>query len=322
MDDPPVARTNGRRLGPGASLGVLGLLAGLAIGWLLWRSSPGDPGPGSAEALPGPGPEASVEGVSIAHDPILGPSDARITIVEFSDFECPFCTKFAQETAPLLRRQYGDDVRWVFVNNPLQAIHPRAYDLALAGECAHEQDRFTPFFGGGPRRTDCMMRVDVEGVRGKPRGKAARCTDGDIGCDADGTVDGVCTFRVRLCLGDIPAPAPCHADVVTGAALLSTDPSFSAVGAALAALPMPAPLDTCTAEVEVPLSTATGRARARFLAEATMASGAAALMALTWDVKLVSFVRYVCSVTILTSAPCRALRMILALLTMASSSLA
>jgi hypothetical protein len=141
---------------------------------------------------------------------------------------------------------------------------------------AHEEDRFTGFLGGGPRRTDCMMRVDVEGVRGKPRGKAARCTDGDIGCDADGTVDGVCTFRVRLCLGEIPVPAPCHADVVTSAALLSTDPSFSAVGAAVAALPMPAPLDTCTAEVEVPLSTATGRAsRARFLAEVTMASGQA-----------------------------------------------
>ena len=146
MDDPPVARGGNLRLGPGASLGVLGLLAGLAIGWLLWRSSPGDPGPGSAEALPGPGAEASVEGVSIAHDPVLGPSDARITIVEFSDFECPFCTRFAQDTAPLLRRQYAAEVRWVFVNNPLQAIHPRAYDLALAGECAHEQDRFWPFY--------------------------------------------------------------------------------------------------------------------------------------------------------------------------------
>ncbi|HWC06439.1 MAG TPA: thioredoxin domain-containing protein [Gemmatimonadota bacterium] len=146
MDDSPVTRNEGLRLGPGASLAVLGLLAGLAIGWLLWRSSPGDPGPGSAEALPGPGAEASVEGVSIAHDPVLGPGDARITIVEFSDFECPFCTRFAQDTAPLLRRQYADDVRWVFVNNPLQAIHPRAYDLALAGECAHEQDRFWPFY--------------------------------------------------------------------------------------------------------------------------------------------------------------------------------
>ncbi|MGH7544319.1 MAG: DsbA family protein [Gemmatimonadota bacterium] len=146
MDDPAVARTEGRRLGPAASLAVLGLLAGLAAGWLLWRSAPGEPGGGSAEALPGAEAGTVVEGVSIAHDPILGSDDAPITIVEFSDFECPFCTRFAQETAPLLRRQYGDEVRWVFVNNPLQAIHPRAYDLALAGECAHEQDRFWAFY--------------------------------------------------------------------------------------------------------------------------------------------------------------------------------
>lgn len=146
MDDPAIARTEGRRLGPAASLGVLGILAGLAIGWLLWRSAPGDSGRGSAEALPGPGTGTVVEGVSIAHDPVMGPAEAPITIVEFSDFECPFCTRFAQQTAPLLRRQYGDRVRWVFVNNPLQAIHPRAYDLALAGECAHEQDRFWPFY--------------------------------------------------------------------------------------------------------------------------------------------------------------------------------
>lgn len=172
MDDPAIARTEGRRLGPAASLGVLGILAGLAIGWLLWRSAPGDSGRGSAEALPGPGTGTVVEGVSIAHDPVMGPAEAPITIVEFSDFECPFCTRFAQQTAPLLRRQYGDRVRWVFVNNPLQAIHPRAYDLALAGECAHEQDRFWPFY-------DAMFS-DRYGTTDGGVANAAR----DIGVDA------------------------------------------------------------------------------------------------------------------------------------------
>ncbi|HKY60709.1 MAG TPA: thioredoxin domain-containing protein [Gemmatimonadota bacterium] len=146
MDDPAVERTEGRKLGPAASLGVLGILAGLAAGWLFWRPAAGDGGGASLEALPGPEAGTIVEGISIAHDPVLGPADAPVTIVEFSDFECPFCTRFVQDTAPLLRRQYGDRVRWVFVNNPLQAIHPRAYDLALAGECAHEQDRFWAFY--------------------------------------------------------------------------------------------------------------------------------------------------------------------------------
>jgi protein-disulfide isomerase len=99
-----------------------------------------------ADALPGPEGDTVVEGVSVAHDPVRGPNDAPVTIVEFSDFECPFCTRFAQKTAPLLRRQYGDRIRWIFVNNPLQSIHPRAYDLALAGECAHEQDHFWDYY--------------------------------------------------------------------------------------------------------------------------------------------------------------------------------
>lgn len=146
MDDPTLEKGGGRRLGPAASLGVLGILAGLAVGWLLWRSGPESSSGGSAAALPGADTGTVVEGVSIAHDPVLGPAGAPITIVEFSDFECPFCTRFAQQTAPLLRRQYGEQVRWVFVNNPLQAIHPRAYDLALAGECAHEQEQFWAFY--------------------------------------------------------------------------------------------------------------------------------------------------------------------------------
>ena len=120
---------------------------------------------------------------------------------------------------------------------------------------AHEEDRFTTFLGGGPRAADCMMLIGVEGVAGRPRSRAARCTDGDIGCDGDGVVDGACTFRVRVCLAELPTPAHCHADVVTAAALTATDVVFEPIGAALAAVPMPAPADTCTDEVEVRLST-------------------------------------------------------------------
>lgn len=139
---------------------------------------------------------------------------------------------------------------------------------------AHEADRFTRFFGGGPKAADCMMLIDVEGVSGRPRSRAARCTDGDIGCDGDGVINGTCAFRVRLCLGEEPAPAGCHADVVTGAALTATESVFGEVGAALAALPMPAPPDICTAEVTVPLPTRGERAgRAKLRAMATMGSG-------------------------------------------------
>jgi protein-disulfide isomerase len=153
VDDSPVTRDvpevpsadrRQRGLGPAASMLVLGILIGLGIGWLAWR---GTPGSGPAVAA-GTSPESSVlvHGVDVGSDPVLGPETAPITIVEFSDFECPFCEKFARETAPALRRQYGDKIRWIFVNNPLQSIHPKAYDLALAGECAHEQGLFWEWY--------------------------------------------------------------------------------------------------------------------------------------------------------------------------------
>lgn len=151
----PLARTpesapreRGLGLGRAAGLVVLGVLAGLALGWLAFDRAGG----GGASTSPGSmnrvaaGERTTVEGVDVTGDPVLGPSDAPVTIVEFSDFECPFCARFAQRTAPLLRRQYGEDLRWIFVNNPLQSIHPRAYDAGLAGECAADQGRFWEFY--------------------------------------------------------------------------------------------------------------------------------------------------------------------------------
>jgi protein-disulfide isomerase len=124
------------------TLVLTGAVAGLAAGWLAFRQ--GDRRTGDHPAVAS-GVQI-VEGVDVSHDPVLGSADAPVTIIEFSDFECPFCSRFARETAPALRRQYGDSIRWIFVNYPLQSIHPHAYEAALAGECAAEQDRFWPFY--------------------------------------------------------------------------------------------------------------------------------------------------------------------------------
>ncbi|MGH7567072.1 MAG: DsbA family protein [Gemmatimonadota bacterium] len=143
MDDPSLTdRPRGR--GRSAGLIVLGALAGLAVGWIAWREG-GRTAAGPTDGGAAVGTEV-VDGVDVSHDPVLGPADAPITIVEFSDFECPFCARFAQETAPALRRQYGERIRWIFVNYPLRSIHPNAYEAALAGECATEQERFWPFY--------------------------------------------------------------------------------------------------------------------------------------------------------------------------------
>ena len=143
MDDQSLSASR-RGLGRATSLLVVGVIAGLAIGWLAWRARDTPPSTPAA-GTPAAGVEY-VEGVDVSNDPVLGPADAPVTIVEFSDFECPFCSRFARQTAPALRRQYGESLRWIFVNYPLRSIHPNAYEAALAGECAAEQDRFWPFY--------------------------------------------------------------------------------------------------------------------------------------------------------------------------------
>ena len=71
-------------------------------------------------------------------DPFWGPEDAAITIVEFSDFFCPFCGRHAQETVPLLQENYGDRVKYVYRDYPGVGGN-RAYDTANAAQCAGDQ---------------------------------------------------------------------------------------------------------------------------------------------------------------------------------------
>ncbi len=81
--------------------------------------------------------------VAIAGHPSIGPANAPVTIVEFSDFQCPFC-KRVEPTLKEVRQKYGDNVRLVYMDYPLP-MHNHALDAAKAGRCAAEQGKFWPF---------------------------------------------------------------------------------------------------------------------------------------------------------------------------------
>ena len=85
-----------------------------------------------------------IQNVSADDDPAIGSDDAKITVIEFSDFQCPFCEKFATNTFSQLKTEYVDSgkVKFVYRDFPLDRIHPNARGAALAAGCANEQGKF------------------------------------------------------------------------------------------------------------------------------------------------------------------------------------
>lgn len=87
---------------------------------------------------------AQVFKVSIDDDPMKGDPDADVTIIEFSDFQCPFCSRFYTQTLSQLEENYLDTgkINLVFRDLPLDSLHPNARPAHIAAECADEQGKF------------------------------------------------------------------------------------------------------------------------------------------------------------------------------------
>ena len=82
--------------------------------------------------------------VNVAGAPVLGRADAPVTLVEFSDYQCPFCQRFFATTLPALKKEYVETgkLRYVFLDFPLDQLHPQARRVAEAAHCAAEQGKY------------------------------------------------------------------------------------------------------------------------------------------------------------------------------------
>ncbi|MEL6341158.1 MAG: thioredoxin domain-containing protein [Myxococcota bacterium] len=96
----------------------------------------GPPAQAQRQRPRGPDPQA-VYSFQVGESHTKGPDDAWVTLVEISDFQCPFCNRVGP-TMKQIEETYGDDVRIVWKHNPL-SFHKRALPAAIAAECAGEQ---------------------------------------------------------------------------------------------------------------------------------------------------------------------------------------
>lgn len=92
----------------------------------------------------GGSPIAEVNLKSTAKASGLGATTAKVAVIEFADFQCPFCSQFALTTQPTLKRTFIDtgDVHYSFRHFPLESIHPLALKASAAVECAGEQRKY------------------------------------------------------------------------------------------------------------------------------------------------------------------------------------
>ena len=138
----------------------LAFVLGLGAGYTVWGMHPGS-GPVAPQAavmttnqtaqVQVNAPTATATApkrydVPVDDDPFLGPSNAPITLIEFSDFECPYCKKWHDEVFSQLLKEYPDQIRFVYRDFPLSNIHGNAAPAAEAADCAWEQTNYWDYY--------------------------------------------------------------------------------------------------------------------------------------------------------------------------------
>ena len=138
--------------------GILFFIAGFAVAWIVFSSRAEDmksiASNSAQQALDSAFATLQIQAAgatptSVPHQdikfdptsPTWGPASAKVTVVEYSDFQCPYCELFFTNTYSQLKDKYGDKIRFVYQQFPLE-IHPDARPASNAAMCAHEQGKF------------------------------------------------------------------------------------------------------------------------------------------------------------------------------------
>ena len=82
--------------------------------------------------------------VDLTGQPFKGSPDSKLVMIEFSDYQCPYCARYFQNTSPQLEKEYVEpgEIAYYFMDMPLEALHKDAFNAALAANCADEQGQF------------------------------------------------------------------------------------------------------------------------------------------------------------------------------------
>jgi protein-disulfide isomerase len=130
--------------------------------------------------------------VSVDDDPVLGNANAKVTIIEFGDYQCPSCRLFWREIEPRLKKEYVDTgkVKLVFRDFPIKEIHPDATAAAMAAQCAADQGKYWEYH-------DRIFREQDKGTDDVVRFKAADLKKWGAAIRLDGAAFNACVDSAR-----------------------------------------------------------------------------------------------------------------------------
>jgi protein-disulfide isomerase len=156
---------------------ILSLVVLVFIGW---RLVAGQGAPSTREASGGPRME-TIAGLTTSNNTTRLPRNAKVVVVEFSDYECPYCRRYARDVYPLIEQNYiaSAKIGYVMRAFPLERAHPHALSAAQAAECAGNQGRYWEMRDRlFDRRLDATSITESAGVLALDMQQFSKCLDG------------------------------------------------------------------------------------------------------------------------------------------------